>query len=357
MYKKGNRIQHAEFGSGTVLSVTEEGKIKVEFDENGIKELALSHFRMNNEESQNEDGGYKSQDSFPDFIQKTDDTKDFTHGLGWSIFYDDLDDLSTKIVPKAIRETTRSVTWSSTHRPLYKLPKNTPKRVLLNWPRPRNGIKLVFGGNEEKDNPQLYSIYPFASEGIQHEITIQNIVELEKHGEAHLNVLIEDQMQLTLFDSCYVDNRGAYGPEIPYQFILYGFAYNCKIIENPPEINPTYIEKMKQEITEKSGGVDLSRFENVPGAAAICGAGDGHPDDYYFIGTVGEVEKSKILERNFLKARTSVAGLSVEDNWFDFDLDIYIAESDLNGRELNEGDTIEGELWLQGYLWHPGTSE
>lgn len=344
MYKKGNRIQHAEFGSGTVLSVTEEGKIKIEFDDNEVKELALSHFRMNKEGSQNEDGGYKSQNSFPDFIQKTDDTKDFTHGLGWSIFYDDLDDLSTEIVPKAMRETTRSVTWSSTHRPLYKLPKNTPKRVLLNWPRPRNGIKLVFGGKEEEDNPQLYSIYPFASDGIQHEISIQRIVELEKHGEAHLTVLIEDQMQLTLFDSCYVDNRGAYGPEIPYQFILYGFAYNCKIIENPSDINSAYLDKIKDE-------------KDLPGAAAICSAEDGHPDDYYFIGTVGEIEKSEILDRNFLKARTNVAGVSVEDNWFDFDLDIYIAEIDLNGRELNEGDTIEGELWLQGYLWHPGNSK
>ncbi|MDR9364675.1 MAG: hypothetical protein RI575_05025 [Balneolaceae bacterium] len=351
MYKKGDRIQHAEFGSGSVLSVTEEGKIKIMFDDNEVKQLALSHFRVN------EDGGYKSQDSFPDFIQKTDDTKDFTHGLGWAIFYDDLDDLSTKIVPKAIRETTRSITWSSTHRPLYKLPKNTPKRVLLNWPRPRNGIKLVFGGKEEEDNPQLYSIYPFASDGIQHEIAIQKIVELEKHGEAHLEVLIEDQVQLTLFDSCYVDNRGAYGPEIPYQFILYGFAYNCKIIENPSDINSAYIEKIKGESAKKGMDVDQSKFEDLPGATALCSAEDGHPDDYYFIGTVGEVEKNTILDRNFLKARTNVAGVSVEDNWFDFDLDIYVSETDLNGRELIEGDTIEGELWLQGYLWQPGTSE
>lgn len=351
MYKKGNRIQHAEFGSGTVLSVTEEGKIKIMFDDNEVKQLALSHFRMN------EDGGYKSQDSFSDFIQKTDDTKDFTHGLGWSIFYDDLDDLSTKIVPKAIRETTRSITWSSTHRPLYKLPKNTPKRILLNWPRPRNGIKLVFGGKEEEDNPQLYSLYPFASDGIQHEIAIQKIVELEKHGEAHLDVLIEDQMQLTFFDSCYVDNRGAYGPEIPYQFILYGFAYNCKIIKNPSDINSAYIEKIIGESAKKGIDMDQAKFEDLPGATAICSAEDGHPDDYYFIGTVGEVEKSEILDRNFLKARTNVAGVSVEDNWFDFDLDIYISETDLNGRELNKGDTIEGELWLQGYLWQPGTTE
>ncbi|NBC04537.1 MAG: hypothetical protein GVY20_12640 [Bacteroidetes bacterium] len=351
MFKKGDRIQHAEFGSGSILSVTEEGKIKIMFDDNEVKQLALSHFRVN------EDGGYKSQDSFPDFIQKTADTTNFTHGLGWSIFYDDLDDLSTKIIPKAIRETTRSITWSSTHRPLYKLPKNTPKRILLNWPRPRNGIKLVFGGKEEEDNPQLYSIYPFASDGIQHEIAIQKIVELEKHGEAHLDVLIEDQMQITLFDSCYVDNRGAYGPEIPYQFILYGFAYNCKIIENPSDINSAYVENIIDESAKKGIEVDQSKFKDLPGATAISSAEDGHPDDYYFIGTVGEVEKRKILDRNFLKARTNVAGVSVEDNWFDFDLDIYVSETDLNGRELFEGDTIEGELWLQGYLWQPGTSE
>jgi hypothetical protein len=180
---------------------------------------------------------------------------------------------------------------------------------------------------------------------------------LEKHGEAHLDVLIEDQMQLTLFDSCYVDNRGAYGPEIPYQFILYGFAYNCKNIENPSDINSVYKEKIKGEKLSNEIDPIQSKFENLPCATAICGAEDGHPDDYYFVGTVDEVEKSKILDRNFLKARTKVAGLSVEDNWFDFDLDIYISETDLNGRELMKGDTIEGELWLQGYLWQPGTSE
>lgn len=353
-YQKNDRIHHETFGLGTVISVSEDGNVKIQFDKGSTKKLASSFARMKKVENNEEVEWVVSQDTFPGFIQKTEDAYHFALGTRWQIFFEDFESFFTNKLPEAIRNAEVSLSYSQNHKPLYKLPGNTPDRILLNWPIPRNGIKLVLGRNPETQHAELFSLYPFSSDGVQHELKIERVLELEKHGEAQLDVVVNDEMHLTFFDSYYVANRAQYGPQMYYQFLMYGFSYHCKVVDNPEDVWIYPSEKIIDKMKSIDPKMAATAEKKTLGLNALLQSESGSPDDYYYVGTVNRVEEYKILDRQFFKARTTVAGFKKEGQWIDFELDIYIVKSDLKGRNLFKGDTIEGVLWLHGYLWYPG---
>lgn len=350
-YQKDDRIHHETFGLGTVVFASEDGFVNIRFDEGDTKKLASSFARMKKVENDEEVEWVVSQDTFPRFIQKTEDAYHFALGARWKIFFEDFESFLTNKLPEAIRNAELSLSYSQNRKPLYNLPGNTPDRILLNWPIPRNGIKLVLGRNSETQHTELFSLYPFTSDGIQHELKIERVLELEKNGEAQLDVVVNDEMHLTFFDSYYVANRAQYGPELYYQFILYGFSYHCKIVDKPEDVWIYPSEKVIDKMKDIDHEMAAFAKKKMLGLNALLQSESGSPDDYYYVGAVNRVEDYKILDRPFFKARTTVAAFKKGEQRIDFELDIYIVKSDLKGRNLSEGDTIEGVLWLHGYLW------
>src|SRR5690554_1882465 len=102
-YKKGDRVHHQTFGLGTVLSASDEGRIKIKFDSGKTSTIAQSYARMKKVENDEETEWLKSQESFPGFLNPEPNVRPNIHEAHWLIFTDDFNELIYHTVPKVMK--------------------------------------------------------------------------------------------------------------------------------------------------------------------------------------------------------------------------------------------------------------
>lgn len=287
-------------------------------------------------------------------------SEEVSYGTQLGIFFDDLRDLISRL-PIIVRESSPSLTYASIRRakPLP-FPPDEPQGLLLDYPIPRFGLRILEEINESSRSLELKALYPFASEGVQHGLTLEGILLWPSRLEAQLvcSTLPDAQIELTFFDPNFVANRVFYRKGDIFQFILSGYAYRFSVIEAKPIFwkDPDLIRALRGDHSESPEGEPI-RIE-TKGMAALLPREDISPDSYEFQGPVKKVEE---LHRDMLGQRTWKVRVTVnrlvdsKEADVDFDICVYVPERVLGGSKVPEsGDDVCGTIWLQGYLWYPG---
>ncbi len=356
--EKNNRIQHPTFGQGTVISISTEGRedvTEIKFDEQGKKQIAIRYADLKKIVPEGLQDVIGKKRSVENFWAEPDAEDEHVHGDHWAVFEDKVADFLKTYLPKAIQQGRPYTSMMEGRKPLYNLHENDPKGKLLCYPGGRQEIKSVIKIDNESRRNELMSIFPFASEGVQHTLKLNEIYPWENGVEAQIGAEAMDLIEITFFDTDYVLNKGFYGPERFYEFILAGFAYHCRIDDPIPSglVDKT-TEMFEEMINSDNDTQKLSEKLKMSNYAVFVPTDGGDRDDYQFRGKVKKIDGVQMLGKEFLRIRTTVAKLILNEKVEDFDLDIYVNSNNFDDHKPNVGDDVAGILWLQGYLWHPG---
>ncbi len=284
--------------------------------------------------------------------------QDVGYGERLRIFLDNPKELVSRL-PLLLHESRQALTYASIQsaKPLP-FPPDEPKGLLLEWPIPRFGLRIVIQLDGPSGANELMAMYPFSSEGVQHTLTMEGILLWPSRLEAQLVCSTPDaQLELTFFDPNFAANRVFYRKGDIYQFILSGYAYRFSVIKPEPVLwkDPDLIRAVRRHNPELPEGEPI-RIE-TKGMAALLPREDLNPDSYEFCGPVKRIEElyRDMLGQRTWKTRVTVNRLmGAEETDADFDIDIYVPECVLGNRKPPEpGDDVQGTIWMQGYLWYP----
>lgn len=230
-------------------------------------------------------------------------------------------------------------------------PEDWPLSHILAWPNHRQGLMIVFKFGDQQN--EVVSLYPFVTDGSQHNLTIRRINVWHGGVEAQIEVDM-GVTTITFFDIAFAKHSLWYEAGKSYEFILAGIAYGAKpskIMEMPVSHHPDDIA-WQQALAKKRGEPipQTPSMLHLRGMAMFMQVDGWDADDYSFRGTVKSVKdvQGEILGQGGWFVRVTV--LRSGDN--DFDLDILITKRVWQCETPPvAGQDIEGRLWLQGYLW------
>lgn len=220
--------------------------------------------------------------------------------------------------------------------PPFPVPDDWTRAHYLSWPSRRLGILMVIQNGPSGDS--MESLFPFAGVGQEHRITLHQVHVWEAGIEAHIDATL-GASDISFFDPLFATNKGWYIGGRDYQFILAGIAYCCR----PAESQTVHIDLPIG--TQELGTDQLAAL--IP--MEIMGY---DRDEYQFHGPVQEVDEVEMLGQPCWKVRTTV--MRMVDEGRDIDIDIIVPRQVWDGSAPpTVGQNIEGNLWLQGYLWSP----
>ncbi|HQO20176.1 MAG TPA: hypothetical protein PLA03_07415 [Acidobacteriota bacterium] len=289
-------------------------------------------------------------DSTFSFENPDDENKHYL-GSHWQPFYDDFKE-TLKTLPEIISKAQHFIlNYGSIHNPPRRLPASWKKATQFVYPYHREGMKLVMSVGEQN---MLESLFPFFPEGGEQSLILKKVDVWANGVEAQITAEW-GEMEISFYDTGFADNRLFYENGAKYQFALSGIAYSaCKseIMELPLTFGPEQVEWEKVlaehqciNIPEQPQTLNLSQL------SMFIPLTEGDIDDYYFRGKVVEVNKldRKVLGQECWKVKTIVYKSPEDDEQV---LTILVTEKALNGKQIPAvGDSMEGPLWLQGYLW------
>lgn len=354
-YEPGDRVVHHKFGVGTVAEIESETVIAVEFDAVGRKRLALQYANLRRSSSELEDAITPGGVSHQQWINETFsfEGEDAEHYLGshWAPFFDEAVTI-LKRLPEIMPEALLQVSYGDNRQPPRALPADWPRAFNLTWPIRLNGISVL--ARMEQEANCLIAAFPFDAEGIQHQVILEKVHVWQSGVEAQIECEF-GPTSISFFDTLYATNRGWYEAGKTYQFILTGIAYECNRAEDQvlQALNPKLTDEFKREHPEIAA--EWPEGDTIPvhtkGMAALLPISNWDRDDYSFRGPVKSVTEITILDQPAWRVRTTV--LRDDD---DLDLDIVVTRKIWgDSPPPGPGDDIEGALWLQGYLWCPGS--
>jgi len=184
------------------------------------------------------------------------------------------------------------------------------------------------------------------------------VVVWENGLEAQIEASLEEA-SIAFYDTQFIANRAWYESGKTYQFLLAGIAYTCReakneplVIDPPPRWGKELREEKKIEAwsTQKPDEPLVFHFD---GMASLVPLPEGDIDDYSFHSPIKACKEIYILNQPAWLLRTTILR-SLE---FDADIDLDIVVTGKiwqSNRPPQVGEDIEGTLWLQGFLWHPG---
>jgi hypothetical protein len=199
----------------------------------------------------------------------------------------------------------------------------------------------------------LESFYPFATDGGQHTLTIRQINVWESGVEAQIEADFGESV-ITFFDIAYAKHRLWYEAGKSYEFILVGIACNAKpseIMEIPINYHPDQIAWQRLLAKERGHSMLKEMSElSLRGVAMFLPIRGWDADEYEFRGLIKSVKEVQgdVLGQEGWFVRVTVMRFGDED----VNLDLLITKRVWRGgKPPSIGQDIEGQLWLQGYLW------
>lgn len=291
------------------------------------------------------------------FVTEDKHTKHYP-GSHWEPFFDGgVEELFSRL--RDYLQNSRQVT---AYADLLPAPRPAPstwlQAVYRAWPDHQAGMQFAVVRN--KGVNEVKAFFPFTRQGTQYSVVIDRVVVFDNGIEAQLEVSLEG-IPLIFFDFLYATNRAWYEAGETYQFILTGIAYECYRAENEP-INldppPEWLRelRLKGKSGESGKEPDDPMIVHVDGMASFLTIETWDRDDYSFHGPVREIKKVEILDQQAWLLKTTI--IRDVESGQDIDLDILVTRRVWGDQPLPEiGRDIEGALWLQGHLWHPGPVE
>jgi hypothetical protein len=344
----GHRIENSPHGPGTVTFVGTES-IGITFDTGG--ELLIRRDELEKETSVVPQPSEPARETMPwpdsTFIPEKSDAQHYL-GSHWDPFVEDSEEI-VKRLPEFLSIELLQTGYGDFYKSPRAIPEEWPKGVEFVWPMHTQGTAMIIRFEEQA--AQLVSFFPFFASGSQHSLTLCEVCVWEGGMEAQITASWGDG-EVTFFDTRYTINRAWYETGKEYDFILSGIAYSAKPAENPElQINrhPDEVAWLNQRLKEGEEPHEAVCTLHFDGAAWFLPINEWDSDDYSFHAPVKAVEEFKDwLGQDGWRVRATVMRFGDEDA----DLDIIITQRAWSGNEPPQvGQDIEGQLWLQGYLW------
>lgn len=348
-FQIGQNITHPDHGDCTITFVGKD-YIGIEFDDGRNALIKKDDFQKSPETDEKTIQPPVRSLSWPEstFVHECANAQHFL-GSHWDAFFED----SSTIIKNLPAIVQSADVWIGgvNQEPKRPLPDEWIPGFVLVWPNHRQGLMVIISPG--KENNELKSFYPFATDGGQHSLTIRQVNIWESGVEAQIEVEI-GETTITFFDIAFAKHRLWYEAGKSYEFILMGIAYGAKpseVMEMPIKHNPDQIEW--QRVLAKNRGEPIpeeSSILSLRGMAMFMQIERWDADDYSFRGPIKSVKEvqGEILGQEGWFVRVTV--LRFGDN--DFNLDILITKRAWQGDTPPVvGQDIEGRLWLQGYLW------
>ena len=270
------------------------------------------------------------------------------HGSHWEMFFDASEKAIMALVDKVVNNRGPLPCWADSYPPPFCLHDHQPVAFPYTWPMPRQGVIIVISPNPSSKIGQVETLFPWASEGVEHEITLNKVYPWSNRLEAQITGTIADGIEISYFDTEYVRHRAYYAAGMSYQFVLSGFAYACRVIKAEPIhiTDPAFIKIWKTGV-KKIAGKDTITFHTT-GMTAFYPVDNADRDDYHFQTKVKHIVEYELMNVKAYRIRGAIFRTTSPEK--DYDLDIYVTERALKGRVPKVGDDISGNLWLQGYM-------
>lgn len=352
----GQHFEHPEYGPATVVYVGPD-YIGLEFG-NGQNALlrrdSLLQQRQAAPPTPATEIGQEFMERLPwplSTFTYEDDTAEHFLGAHWSPFVDEPKEMFLRL-PEMIKAATVKTGFGDIKKPPRHLPEEWRQGFVLAWPSPQMG--MAFGLKTTPEANVIASAYPFVTDGSQHLLCLRR-VNIWEDGITAQIVADCGEAELAFFDTDFVANRGWYESGSAQEFILAGIAYGAKpseVFELPFTPNPEQVE-WERIMAERRGEAprEVPETLSLRGMAMLMQMQDGDIDEFSFRGPVIQVSPfENFFGQDGWRVRVTVLRFDDED----VDLDIYITRRAWEGAEPpQQGEDIEGTLWLQGRLWSP----
>ena len=191
----------------------------------------------------------------------------------------------------------------------------------------------------------LWTGFPFLSQGVRVDLKITEINEWEHGLEAEISGETSDGLQITYFDLFYFRDAEKYhvGERVSVELGCLAFDVG------KPTNDPILIED-SQRITELRRGMgedddDTPIEVGTEGMAILLPIEDWDAYEYQFQGPVKSVRSAHVESAEF-----SLATVTLMRDREDFDLPILIGQHAKNNVPLEAGKDLSGQLWVHGRL-------
>jgi hypothetical protein len=283
------------------------------------------------------------------FVPEQEDAQHFL-GSHWDPFVEDCTEIIDR-VPEIASTALQQTGYGNVHLPPREVPEDWPKGFRLVWPLRIQGLMATL--RTEKEVGMIVSVFPFFATGSQHTLTLHEVSVWDGGLEAQITARWGEG-EVTFFDTQYLINRAWYETGKDYDFIFSGVAYKagpakkheCQINRHPDQV--AWMNQRRKE-GEKLHKTTVTM--SMEGAAMFLPVTGWDVDDYSFHAPVKSVtEFTDWLGQDGWRVCATVMRFGNEDG----DLDILITKRAWSGAAPPQvGQDIEGQLWLQGYLWMP----
>lgn len=268
--------------------------------------------------------------------------------------------IADTILPTALRDAIIAVGIAVNRTMIpYPLAATEPDGIMLAWPGARSGLALLVADSD--GGKELIEIWPFITDGEEHEIEIERVFLAPNRLQAMVEGTIARTLPLTWMDVLFPVDRGFYAEGSVHRVLLAGIAHRFSAETLPPiriaPDAPSYaaFRAINPKAVDDDGAVTL----NMQGMTAILPVGTAHPTLYSMRGPVKRVTKytGDLFGRDFWDVRVTVARAGREDDR-DIVLSIFVSDIALKGQALpNVGDDVSAVIRLQGRIWWPNVSQ
>ncbi|QYZ80234.1 hypothetical protein E2N92_12740 [Methanofollis formosanus] len=178
---------------------------------------------------------------------------------------------------------------------------------------------------------ELCTGYPFITEGVVHEVEVEEVDEWMNEVEGQVRGRI-GEARVAFFDTLYFKNREQYRSGGRYRFALSALAYQLR------RANPGTVT-----------GPDGKKLSPGHMAAYLPFRG-GDVDDFIFQTEVNQVKELTFRTRTVYQITVPLFREMHGEEEDDVEIVLYAAEHVTGGYVPKVGDLITGAMWLQGHL-------
>lgn len=237
----------------------------------------------------------------------------------------------------------------------FPLPAGQPRCALRLMPGPRSGFAALL--SEHDGRPALTAVWPFATEGVEHELEVKQVLIAPNQLQAIIVTELRGVMDLAWMDVMFPVDRGFYAEGSRHMVALSGIAHQFKVgkVEavrvTRGQANYADLFAKYPEWTQPDGSLLMP----TEGMSSIMPLQDAPPGVYSIQGPVKQVRlfEGPILGREIWDVRMTVARLEGMVNP-DVELSVLLSDVVLNGRPPpRPGDDVNAVVRLQGKITWP----
>ena len=218
---------------------------------------------------------------------------------------------------------------------------------------PLRFMALVITNSAAKTN-EVASGYPFCAEGVSNMVKVLSIKPWEGNIEAVIEVETKGGASLCFFDPHFYKTKDMWRVGQDYEISLAALAMRLqKPLQNELQITAgPLLELDRQRALENDPNADVSKITSVTVSlrnCCYCVPNEDYPDEAEYRGVAEEVGYFETEGRGFFRIKTTL--IKADDN--PVSAYVYASESVLKGYRPQVSDSLEGWLWMQGWLARP----